>query len=115
MKIGILTCLASNDVCARAGCLNAFYDRRDFFDSYGPDVILGAMMTCNGCRSTNPLEPAEDPGILEKIGRLKQEKIQRVHVGVCRLHDGKECKRMQQIMELLQGEGIQVIRGTHRE
>ena len=51
IKIGTLTCLHSNNVCARVGCLNAFQNRSDFFDGYSPDTLLGAMMTCNGCKS----------------------------------------------------------------
>ena len=48
IKIGTLTCLHSNNVCARVGCLKAFQNRSDFFDGYSPDTLLGAMMTCNG-------------------------------------------------------------------
>ena len=57
IKIGTLTCLHSNNVCARVGCLKAFQNRSDFFDGYSPDTLLGAMMTCNGCKSANPKEP----------------------------------------------------------
>ena len=74
-KIGILTCLNSNDVCTRAGCLSAFRERRDFFSGYPEDTILAAVMTCNGCKDTNAKEPAEDEGILEKADRLVSEKI----------------------------------------
>ena len=59
-KIGILTCLNSNDVCTRAGCLSAFRERRDFFSGYPEDTILAAVMTCNGCKDTNAKEPAEE-------------------------------------------------------
>ena len=37
IKIGTLTCLHSNNVCARVGCLKAFQNRSDFFDGYSPD------------------------------------------------------------------------------
>ena len=79
-KIGILTCLNSNDVCTRAGCLSAFRERRDFFSGYPEDTILAAVMTCNGCKETNAKEPAEDEGILEKADRLVSEKISVIHV-----------------------------------
>ena len=65
IKIGTLTCLHSNNVCARVGCLKAFQNRSDFFDGYSPDTLLGAMMTCNGCKSANPKEPDVDDVILE--------------------------------------------------
>ena len=88
-RIGILTCLNSNDVCTRAGCLSAFRERRDFFSGYPEDTILAAVMTCNGCKETNAKEPAEDEGILEKADRLVSEKISVIHVGVCRLNEEK--------------------------
>lgn len=115
-KIGILTCLHSNDVCARVGCLSAFQNRTDFFQDYPEDTYLAALMTCNGCKSANPTKPAEDKGILEKIEKLVNENINIIHVGVCRLPDGKhECPRMTQICEMLEERGIKVIRGTHKE
>ena len=110
-KIGILTCLHSNAVCARVGCLSAFQNRTDFFQDYPEDTYLAALMTCNGCKNVNPTEPAEDKGILEKIDKLVNEKINIIHVGVCRLSDGKhECPRMTQICEMLEERGIEVKR-----
>ena len=95
IKIGTLTCLHSNNVCARVGCLKAFQNRSDFFDGYSPDTLLGAMMTCNGCKSINP-----------KV----------MHVGACRLdREKKECPRIAKICEMIESRGIQVVRGTHRE
>ena len=115
-RIGILTCIHSNNVCARVGCLAAFQNRTDFFQDYPEDTYLAALMTCNGCKNVNPTEPAEDKGILEKIDKLVNEKINIIHVGVCRLSDGKhECPRMTQICEMLEERGIKVIRGTHKE
>lgn len=115
-KIGILTCLHSNDVCARVGCLKAFMNRDPFFKDYSKDTALAAMMTCNGCKSMNPTEPDEDKGILEKMDRLVSENIDIMHVGVCRLTDEKkECPRMTKICKMIEDRGIQVVRGTHRE
>lgn len=115
-KIGILTCLHSNDVCARVGCLSAFHRKSDFFQDYPEDTYLAAMMSCNGCKSMNAAEPGEDRGILEKIDRLVKEEISTVHVGVCRLVDGKkECPRMTQICQMIEECGIKVVRGTHKE
>lgn len=114
-KIGILTCLHSNDVCARVGCLRAFFERRDFFKEYGPETGLGAVMTCNGCASERGYAPREDPGIREKLEKLVSENITAVHVGVCRMHGGKECPRMTEICRMAQESGIRVVRGTHRE
>ena len=74
------------------------------------------MMTCNGCKGANPTDPIEDKGILEKIDRMVSEKISAIHVGVCRLPDGKhECPRMTQICNMIEERGIKVVRGTHKE
>lgn len=114
-KIGILTCLKSNDVCARVGCLNSFYERKDFFQDYPADTRLAAVMTCNGCAEVNGTLPREDTGILEKADRLAAEGISTVHVGVCRMQGNRECDRITAICKLLEDRGIAVVRGTHRE
>ncbi|MFR6510077.1 MAG: CGGC domain-containing protein [Dorea sp.] len=73
----------------------------------GRYTCLAAMMTCNGCKGANLIEPIEDKGILEKIDRLVSEKISVIHVGVCRLPDGKhECPRMTQICNMIEERGI---------
>lgn len=116
IKIGILTCIHSNDVCTRNGCLKAFYNRTDFFQDYPDNTELAALMTCNGCIEERPAEPEVDEGILEKLDRLLQEEITIVHVGVCRLlEDKKECGRITKICHLMEARGIKVIRGTHIE
>ena len=115
-KIATLTCLHSNEVCARIGCLSAFQNRTAFFKDYPEDTVLAAMMTCNGCRSMTETEPQDDKGILEKIDRLVHEEITTVHVGVCRLtRSGNECPRITAICQMLEDRGIEVIRGTHAE
>ena len=115
-RIAILTCLHSNDVCTRAGCLNAFYEKKAFFEGYEPDVRLVALMTCNGCPGERPAEPGEDPGMAEKLDRLEKEKVDTVHVGVCRRKaNGQECERIAQICALLEQRNIRVVRGTHQE
>lgn len=114
-KIGIITCIRSNDVCTRAGCLNAFHERTDTFSAYDADTQLAVLMTCNGCTKDNPLKPEEDPGIQEKLGRLQKENINVMHVGACRLHKGVECARMKEICVMIEKSGICVIRGTHKE
>ena len=64
-KIGILTCLNSNDVCTRQDvCLH--FGKEEIFFGYPEDTILAAVMTCNGCKETNAKEPAEDEGIWKR-------------------------------------------------
>ena len=115
MKIGTITCVRSNDVCARVGCLSAFQNRAGSFAGYDKDTVLAAMMTCNGCARDNPKQPEEDPGIQEKIERLKSEQIEVMHAGACRLHKGKECPRLARICGMIEEAAIRVVRGTHAE
>lgn len=114
-KIGILTCLHSNDVCTRAGCLKAFYQRTDTFSEYDRETELAVLMTCNGCEKENPIKPKEDAGLKEKLERLLKEEIEVIHVGACRLQKGRECVRMTEICDMIEKMDIAVIRGTHRE
>ena len=53
-KIGILTCIHSNNVCARVGCLAAFQNRTDFFQDYPEDTCLAAMMTLSLIHISEP-------------------------------------------------------------
>ncbi|MGN1142186.1 MAG: CGGC domain-containing protein [Oliverpabstia sp.] len=116
VNIGILTCIHSNDVCTRAGCLNAFNHRTDYFSSYPQNTELKVLMTCNGCKEEWPEEPEQDKGILEKLDRIMKEKISIIHVGVCCLLENKEeCERITKICRLLEKQGVHIIRGTHRE
>lgn len=115
MKIGILTCIRSNAVCTRAGCFQAFYSRSAHFQGYGPDAQLSVLMTCNGCEKDNSLKPQVDPGMQEKVERLKTEEIEVMHVGDCRLQKGIECSRMNEICTMIQEQGIKIVKGTHRE
>ena len=68
----------------------AFQNRSDFFDGYSPDTLLGAMMTCNGCKSINPKEPDVDEGILENRQAGQRKEIKVMHVGACRLDREKK-------------------------
>ena len=47
IKIGTLTCLHSNNVCARVGCLKAFQNRSDFFDGCQPGDRSGEKVPGN--------------------------------------------------------------------
>lgn len=109
--IAMLTCLNANAVCTGASCLKAFYHRTGPFAIYQTEELyLDAFMKCNGCG--NP--PNIDDGMLEKIERLKQLGTQIVHVGICaRKKDGTECPSMTEIVQMLEQNGIKIVKGTH--
>lgn len=119
MKIGILHCKKASEVCAGVGCMNAFFEKKDFFKVYeNEEIRLSAFFTCNGCKSQRNVEPEEDEGIIEKLDRLKSEDVKVVHIGVCRNTEhgkGKECMRITKMAQMIEDRGIKVIRGTHRE
>lgn len=113
-KIGTLTCLLSNRVCARASCMKAFNNREAYFNSYPADTQLAALMTCNGCSSITEADPSDDKGIQEKIQRLKKEGVDTVHVGICTvMRNGKACGRITTIRRMLEDAGIHTVDGTH--
>ena len=99
--IAMLTCLNANAVCTGASCLKAFYDRTGSFAIYQTEALyLDAFMKCNGCG--NP--PNTDHGMLEKI----------VHVGICaRKKDGTECPTITEIVQILEQNGMKIVKGTH--
>lgn len=110
-KIAMLNCLNSNKVCTGAACFQAFHERIRSFERYkGQDVELAAFMRCNGCDSI----PREDDGIKEKVERLKKENVEVVHVGVCtKNREGVRCKKLSEIMEMIEEQGIEIVDGTH--
>ena len=91
-------------------------EQNRFLSGLSGRYLSGSNDDLYECKGVNPIEPIEDKGILEKIDRLVSEKISTIHVGVCRLPDGKhECPRMTQICNMIEERGIKVVRGTHKE
>ena len=111
MKLAMLNCLRTNEVCAGCACLTAFYQRRAAFARYaGTEVELAAFLRCNGCGRP----PEKDAGMLEKLDRLKAEGVETVHFGVCtRGKEGGECPTVTSLADLLEARGISAVRGTH--
>ena len=79
-KIAILHCKKSGRVCTGAACFRAFYDRKKSFEQYeGQPVELSAYFDCNGCEA----DKLNDPGFTEKLERMKEEHVDRIHIGKC--------------------------------
>ena len=112
-KIALLTCLKACQICTGASCLTAWNSRtRNFAQYAGQDVELAAFMHCNGCGKL----PATDPGMQEKLERLTQIGVERVHLGICtrtEQADHSRCPIIQKIVDQLEAQGIEVVEGTH--
>ena len=110
-KIAIVACLNANDVCAGAACLEALYQRKAHFASYGgEEVKLCAFMRCSRCG----VDPEEDRGMTEKLERLVKCGVEVAHIGVCaKKRDGTICPHMEKTAEWLTAHGIKVVWGTH--
>lgn len=117
MKIAILRCLHSNDVCAGAACLRALNSRTASFAQYGDEPLeLVAYFSCDGC---GKVAFANARGMKEKIETIKRLNPDAVHFGVCTKHvdaEGKRtrlCPHIQDILDELTAAGIKVVDGTH--
>ena len=110
-KIAMLNCLNSNRVCTGAACFQALNARTAGFERYRDEEIeVVAYMRCSGCDA----EPDVDKGMTEKLERLKLIGTQVVHIGKCTINrEGEECKIITRSAEILEGRGIQIVRGTH--
>jgi predicted metal-binding protein len=110
LKIAILNCLKANAVCTGEACLGAYRKRSGAFYRYaGAQTELTAFLRCNGCES----DPETDPGMLEKLDRLRESGVQALHLGVCTLQKGRECPSITKIARLAEKRGMKVVRGTH--
>ena len=116
-KIAIFSCLDSNRVCTGAACLQALHQRSRSFARYeGAELELVAFMRCNGCGS----DPLSDPGMQEKLERLRSIGTDVVHIGICTQKKTPgdeatrtECPAITRIAQQLEQYGITVVRGTH--
>ncbi len=120
-KIAILTCLRSNDVCTRAGCLDAFWHKKAHFSDYGDEKLeLIALYSCNGC---GDVKMKNQDGLNEKIERIVNMKTDVVHVGVCTVMINRNdeskpkkylCPMIASIIEQLKKHDIKIVYGTHQ-
>jgi predicted metal-binding protein len=110
-KIAMLNCLEANEVCGGCSCFRAFYDRKGGFTRYADeDVEIAGYLRCNGCGS----DPSTDPGMQEKLERLRNEGVAVVHIGVCtHKPDGSLCPSIRKMTEQLTDWGIEIVDGTH--
>lgn len=115
-NIAILTCLRACKVCTGALCLEAFNGKTKSFEQYADEELkLCAFMHCNSCDS----DPDNDPGMDEKLARLKRIGVETVHLGVCTVMGRRDdpnrhvCPKILQLEQRLLADGINVVHGTH--
>lgn len=106
MKLAIGICEKVNGICSTIGCFGAYNNKDKHFEEY-KDVKteLISFFTCEIC-SNNSTENIENIAI-----RFVENEVDRVHLGVCAV----KCKanRLEEIKEIFQSKGLEVIEGTH--
>ena len=107
MKIAILQCLNISAHCTGFGCLKAYNSGDKHFAQYGDDrPALLAFFLCNGCSTDH----ATDEGWLRKLNRLRDEGVDKIHVGVC---VDEKCAQRETLLSQMTHFGFLVEEGTH--
>ncbi|MCT4565247.1 MAG: CGGC domain-containing protein [Maledivibacter sp.] len=107
MKIAILHCRKSSNVCTGAACFKAYNDCSKNFEQYKYNKPqLAAFFDCGGCS----INQNTDDGMIEKMNRLKFEGIEKIHIGIC---INEKCPRYNDIIQMLDEYEIPYEFGTH--
>ncbi len=107
MKIAIMHCRQASDVCTGASCFKAFNNCLKHFEQYKENKPeLAAFFDCGGCE----IDRKTDPGMIEKMDRLKSEGVDKIHIGVC---IREKCPSFNNIIEMLDRYEIPYEFGTH--
>lgn len=108
MKIAILHCRKASDVCTGAACFKAYHQNLKSFAQYRDNQPeLAAFFDCGGCG----IDRAANPGMVEKMQRLKSEGVDKIHIGIC--VNPQKCSHYQEILALLDQYEIPYELGTH--
>ena len=67
---------------------------------------LSAYFHCNGCEA----DKLADPGFTEKLERMKQENVDKVHIATCIVH---KCEQLDLLKQALASQGISYEELTH--
>ena len=108
-RIAVMICKKSADGCTGAACFWAFDAKYKNFEQYKDSPIpvkLWGFFHCNG----GDVDRDNDAGLKKKLNRLKEEGVEKVHLGVCMC---KYCPHMDEICGQLEREGIRYEKGTH--
>lgn len=108
-RIAIMVCKRAAEGCTGAACFWAFDGRERSFAQYRDSTIpvkLWGFFHCNGCDSDRD----RDAGWKKKLGRLQEEGVEKVHLGICMCN---QCPHMDAICARLEQAGVAYERGTH--
>lgn len=107
MKIAILHCRRSSNVCTGAACFRAFNACEKSFQQYaGQSPTLAAFFDCGGCGIDRNI----DAGMIEKMEALKRIGVEKIHLGIC-IRDN--CPDLPNILAMLKQYEIPYEFGTH--
>ena len=107
MKIAILHCRRSANVCTGAACFRAYNACEKSFQQYaGQNPTLAAFFDCGGCG----IERSVDAGMIEKMEALKRIGVEKIHLGIC---IRESCKDLPDILAMLKRYEIPYEFGTH--
>lgn len=107
MKIAILHCRKSSNVCTGAACFKAYNNFLKHFEQYKEaKPELAAFFDCGGCGICR----SKDDGMIEKMERLKSEGVEKIHIGIC---INEKCPSYDDIMEMMNKYEIPYEFGTH--
>lgn len=105
-NIAVVRCDIVSEVCSGVGCLNAFFERKAYFQNYVENARIIGFFTCGGC-----------PGrrIPRLLKSLKKYNLQVVHLASCLLFEGDypKCPHKGAIIEMINKNGLEVVEGTH--
>lgn len=107
MKIAILHCRKSSNVCTGASCFKAYNNCSHSFEGYKDNKPeLAAFFDCGGC----DIDLNNHKGMKEKMERLKSEEVTKIHIGKC---VNSKCPHYSEIINMIESFGIEYELGTH--
>lgn len=107
MKIAIMHCRRSSNVCTGAACFRAYNACEKSFQQYaGNKPTLAAFFDCGGCG----IDRSFDPGMQEKMEALKRIGVEKIHLGICMK---ETCPDFSDIAAMLKRYEIPFELGTH--
>jgi len=107
IKIAVVRCNITSEVCPGVGCLKAFTHRKLNFQEYGPDVELIGFFTCGGCSGRR---------VSRLVDKLLDHGLDVVHLSSCMCMDEEDypkCPFKHQIRKTIEAKGVKVVEGTH--